>query len=117
MYKAIALLKSRSDLTRDEFIAYYETHHVPLIRSLLPEICEYRRNFIEAPVHLGPDCAQADYDVITELWFADRTAFESAMARHARPEVGGRIGADEENFLDRAKSRMYVVEERGGEAG
>jgi hypothetical protein len=26
-----------------------------------------------------------------------------------------RIGADEENFLDRSKVRMFVVEERGAE--
>lgn len=115
MYKSIALMKSKPGLTREQFIDYYENNHVPLIRSLLPEICGYRRNFIEEAVYVAPACAEPDYDVITELWYADRAAFESAMARHAQPEIGGRIGADEENFLDRSKVRMFVVEERGAE--
>ena len=50
--------------------------------------------------------------MITEIWFADRAAYEAAMARHAQPEVAAAIAADEENFLDRSKTRMFVVDER-----
>ena len=50
VYKSIALLKCKPELTREDFIAYYENNHVPLIRRLLPGICGYRRNFI------SPDC-------------------------------------------------------------
>ena len=56
--------------------------------------------------------AAPDFDVVTELWFADRAADEAMLAAHARPEVGGAIAADEENFLDRSKTRFFVVEER-----
>ncbi len=35
MIKAIALLKARPDLPRDEFMRYYETRHVPLARGIL----------------------------------------------------------------------------------
>lgn len=118
MYKSIALLKCKPGLTREQFVDYYENCHVPLVRSLLPEICGYRRNFIDPDgAFVGPACAERDYDVITEIWYADRAAYDSAMARHARPEIGGRISADEENFLDRSRIRMFVVEEHVSDFG
>ena len=113
MYKSIALLKRKPELSREDFIAYYENNHVPLIRRLLPGIRGYRRNFIEPEgAFVSADAAARDFDVITELWFADRAAYEAAMAHHERPEVAGAIAADEENFLDRSKTRMFVVDER-----
>jgi len=113
MYKSIALLKCKAGLSRGDFIAYYENNHVPLIRRLLPGICGYRRNFIEPEgAFVNAGAAVRDFDVITEIWFADRAAYDAAMARNARAEVGGAIAADEENFLDRSKTRMFVVDER-----
>jgi hypothetical protein len=34
------------------------------------------------------------------------------MAELAKPGVGARIVADEEKFLNRARTRAYVIEER-----
>ena len=113
VYKSIALLERKPELSREDFIAYYENNHVPLIRSLLPGICGYRRNFIEPEgAFVSAGAAARDFDVITELWFADRAAYDAAMTRHAQPQVAAAIAADEENFLDRAKTRMFVVDER-----
>lgn len=118
MYKSIALLKCKPGLTREQFIDYYENHHVPLIRSLLPEVCGYRRNFIRHDTAIGaPDAPVPAFDVITEIWYADQAAYESAMARHARPEIGSRINADEENFLDRSQTVMFVVDEHISDFG
>jgi hypothetical protein len=49
---------------------------------------------------------------MTELVFEDRNAFKAWMAQLAKPEVGARIVADEEKFLDRSRTRAYVIEER-----
>lgn len=118
MYKSIALLKCKPGLSREAFIDYYENHHVPLIRSLLPQICGYRRNFIRPDgAFISAGAAERDFDVITELWFPDQTAYEAAMALHARPEIGGRIASDEENFLDRSRTRMFIVEEHISDFG
>ena len=116
--KSIALLRRRADLSREAFIDYYETRHVPLIRSLLPGIVDYRRNFADFDgAYVNAGAAPFDFDVVTELWFADRAAYDQAMARVADPAIGARIAADEENFLDRSGTRMFLVEERVSPAG
>lgn len=114
MIKAIALLKARADLSREAFIEYYETRHVPLMRSILPETLEYRRNYIQLEgAFIYPGASAPDFDVITEMWYADRASYDRMMAIATRPEVAQRIAADEENFLDRSMTRMFLVDERG----
>ena len=113
MTKSIALLKRRADLSRDEFIDYYERNHAPLILSLLPGILDYRRNFADFEGAFAfPGAAPFDFDVVTEIWFADRAAYDAAMAVALGPETAARIAADEENFLDRSATRMFLVDER-----
>jgi len=110
--KSIALLRKRPDITREAFITYYETRHAPLIRSLLPGIVDYRRNYcvFEGAFH-NAGAAPFDFDVVTELWFADRAAYDLAIEISGKPEVARAIAEDEENFLDRSCTRMLVVEE------
>jgi hypothetical protein len=110
--KSIAPLRCRPDLTRAAFIDYYEQHHAPLILSLR-RIVDYRRNFaLFDAAFVSEGAAPFDFDVVTELWFADRAAYDRAMAVATQPDVAASIAADEENFLDRPGTRMFVVEER-----
>jgi len=113
MLKCIALLKRREGMSREAFIDYYETRHAPLIASLAPQILDYRRNFVAADGRFEFGTA-IDFDCVTELFFADRAAYELFAARCAEPEVAQRIADDEEHVFDRAASRMMIVEERGG---
>jgi uncharacterized protein (TIGR02118 family) len=116
--KAVALLRRRADLTREAFVDYYETRHVPLILSLMPGVLDYRRNFVDfAGAFVSPRAAPFDFDVVTELWFADRAAYDAAMAVATREDVAAQIAEDEANFLDRTGTRMFVVEERVSEVG
>jgi len=110
--KVIALLSCKKGLSKADFINYYETRHVPLIRSKFGNIAEYRRNFVDLNGAIIADTvAPPDFDVVTELWFKDRSGYEAMLAAHANPEVGQAIANDEENFLDRSKTRFFVVEE------
>ena len=111
--KSIALLRRRRDLTHEAFIDYYEHKHAPLIKSLLPGITEYRRNFATFEgAFISEGASPFDFDVVTELWFVDRAAYDDAMAIATREDVAARIAADEENFLDRGGTRMFLVDER-----
>lgn len=113
MIKTIAFLKRKAGLSREAFIRYYETRHAPLILSIAPQVCDYRRNFlIEAGAIVAPGAATPDFDVVTELWYPDEAAFAAAMAAFTDPVNAQRIAADEENVFDRAYTRFYTVEER-----
>ncbi|MDD3799891.1 MAG: EthD domain-containing protein [Novosphingobium sp.] len=112
MFKCIALLKKRADISREEFIDYYRNNHSVLIRSLLPGIVDYRSNFVDLEgAFMFPDASPIDFDVITEIWLEDRAAYDHFVARAAEPDVARRIAEDEENLFERGASRMMVVEE------
>ena len=111
MIKVIALLKARPGLSRADFITYYETRHAPLIRSLLPGIVSYRRNYVDRTGAFDSAVAPIDFDSVTEMRFASRAAYDRFLARAAEPEVAWAIAADEEQVFDRAATRMFVVDE------
>lgn len=113
MIKTIAFLKRKAGLSREQFIRHYEAVHAPLILSVAPQVCEYRRNFLlpEGAI-IAPGAAAVDFDVVTELWYPDRESFEAAMAAFTSTANAARIAADEEQLFDRAYTRFYVVEER-----
>ena len=59
------------------------------------------------------DDGSINFDVVTELVFADRGAYQAWMAAVFKPGVAEQIVADEERFLDRSRTRAFVVEEFG----
>ncbi|MBS0366492.1 MAG: EthD domain-containing protein [Proteobacteria bacterium] len=112
MIKTIAFLKRRADMSRARFIHHYESVHAPLILSIAPQVCEYRRNFIvDEGAISAPGLPALDFDVVTELWYPDRAAYEAALACFTEPGNAARIAADEELLFDRSRTRFYVVEE------
>ena len=114
MIKNIALLKRKEGMSREDFIAYYENKHVPLILSLLPGIAKYVRNFLsdDGKRYMFPNASPIDFDVVIEIWIKDQQAYERFTAEAAKPDVMAAIMADEAHFLDSSRSRMFVVEER-----
>lgn len=115
--KAIALLRRRADMSAAAFVEYYETKHAPLIMSLLPGIVDYRRNYADFGGAFAMEGASPfDFDVVTEIWFATRAAYDAAMVVAGHAEIWERIALDEANFLDRSGTRMFLVEEHASPA-
>ncbi len=113
MIKLIGLLKKRPDLSRQQFIDYYEHHHAPLASSLLPMGHDYRRSYTKKMRVNGKEVDDAfEYDVVSELWFESEEAYGAFAAAMQNPEVFRQIVEDEERFLDRASSRILMVDER-----
>ena len=111
MFKVFGFLTKKDGLRTQEFIDYYESKHVPLICSLAPVPTVYKRRYLVGE-RLTAEGGEVDFDVMTELVFADRRGFDIWMAELAKPGVGARIVEDEEKFLNRARTRAYVIEER-----
>jgi hypothetical protein len=109
-------IKRKRGITHREFIDYYENIHAPLLRSLLPPMQVYRRNYLTfddpmfAVDNRGGDDQDLDFDVITEVIFSTRQEAEALMAAVARPDIFAKIKADEGHFVEPGRAKCFVVE-------
>jgi len=110
MVKMVFMLRRRPGMSRADFIEYYESHHARLGEKYVPNAVRYVRRFLE-PVP-GPWSKPADdFDVITELWFANQQEADRAMTHLSEPKIHDEIAADEERLFDRARSQVYLITE------
>lgn len=110
MVKMVFMLKRRPGMSRADFIQYYESHHARLGEKYVPNAVRYVRRFLE-PVP-GPWSKPADeFDVMTELWFANKQEADRAMAHLSEPKIHDEIAADEERLFDRSRSQVYLITE------
>ena len=110
MLKLRILCRRRSDMTHEQFVAYWRDIHAPLNTSL-PDAKRYVRHYIQcfitgdrpAGLNLG------DTDGIVELWFDNRDGFNAFVNSPSYLNV---IKLDEERFHDPKKSEYFFSEER-----
>jgi uncharacterized protein (TIGR02118 family) len=107
MLKVFAYLTKRGDLETQAFIDHYENNHVPLVLSLASAPTVYKRNYLVRGDEFNREDDGIDFDVITELVFPDRAAFVNWIEDLSVEE----IVTDEERFLDRSRTRAYVIDE------
>ena len=108
MLKLIAFITAKPELSREAFIDYYENHHVPLVRRLLPSVGQYRRSYVQDGL-IPAGTAAPDYDVMTELLFDDQAALDAFWKTISEPDVLAAIREDEASFLLSDRTRMVGV--------
>lgn len=120
-YTVLAFIPRAPSLSHAAFKEYYETNHVPLVTSLIEapyQPLSYKRRYVRQPEYAKTEATAApdlDFDVITELTFADEDGFQKCMANLRRNEETWRaVREDEDRFLVREKMRVVVVEEEEG---
>jgi hypothetical protein len=111
MLKVMAFLTKKQDLETRAFIDYYENNHVPFICGLAPAPVVYKRSYLVRGDEINMEDSAIDFDVVTEMVFPDRAAFLAWSAQIFKPGSGEQVIADEQRFLDRPRTRAYVVEE------
>ena len=117
MVKIIMLIKKHPDLSREEFMDYYDNKHVPLMHKLLSRgAAIHRRNFV---IPHAQDIGAADnidtsneneYDVICEVFYEDRETAESVMRDFEDPEIRRLCEEDEAKFQLRGSIKRYIVD-------
>ena len=112
MLKILAFLTKKEGIETQAFIDHYEENHVPLIRSLAPTPIVYKRNFLVRGDAINKEAQDINFDVVTELVFPDRAAYLAWTAQLSLPGSGEQVVGDEMKFLNRSRTRAYVVEER-----
>ena len=111
MKKTIVLLTRKPGTTLEQFRHHYETAHAPGAIERIPALAraDYRRNFIESsPSDTLP---RPDFDVITEITFADDADYEAFSRSLEDPAIQAWIAQDEARFSDPALARSYTVTE------
>ena len=109
MIKTIMLLKRRPGMSVEAFRAYYESKHRVIGEKYLKgRAKKYQRRFLAAP----PDPVtghrpETEYDVLLEVWYSDRDAYETTMAELTKPEARLEIEEDESHLFD--AQRMYFL--------
>jgi hypothetical protein len=112
MFKVMILLKRRPGLSMEEFIDYYENHHAPLGVRFAPNMIHYSRHYLRPVADvLEGAVREPEYDVITEVHFESREAFEENGELMQDPEALAALIADEERLFDRDKKSRVIVED------
>lgn len=111
MIKHFFLISKKPEVSAEEFRAYYEAHHVPLIKRLLPMLAYYQRHYLDRS-ESRIDVAQTDpgFDVITEIHFATQADYDAFLATVSDPAVLAEIRADEANFLISDSTRSLRID-------
>lgn len=109
MRKLSIFLTRRDDLTHDEFTDYWTQKHTPLLASLPPGAVQVHRYVQLLPTQDAiPGVTTADYDGVAELWV---DSMDQAASWFTSDTYKTDIATDEENFLDRSKTRfLYSIE-------
>ena len=115
MLKMVTLIPRKPGMSREEFIEYYESKHVPLSASLFPQVVRCVRNYpcTENFHYVGSSVSPTvPFDAVTEHWFADQAAYDEMMAQFASdPDKFRLLSEDEGRFCDKERMIMFMVEE------
>ena len=106
VYKILLFLKRRPGMSVEAFREYYESTHVKLCEKYAVGALRYVRRFLD-PV--GGE--EMPFDVITEVWLADKAVFDAVCEFTAKNEPPPEVLEDELRLFDRSKSRTATVVE------
>ncbi|KAI6092270.1 hypothetical protein F4821DRAFT_159952 [Hypoxylon rubiginosum] len=137
-YVVVALLRRKEGLSPSQFRTYYDTVHLPLLKSLVGSTAPliHTRHYVshEAATALGSSESIAtlgsmaasgkefhptimyqgspsdvSFDSLTVMTWADKESWESFLKIFQSKVVAEKIDEDEENFLDRARKVVFSV--------
>jgi hypothetical protein len=116
IYKVLIMLKRRPGMSVAEFRDYYENHHRPLAgKYAVPGMCRYVRRYLDPLPHLDTkEVTEPEFDVITELWFDRKDAFDGIVWMVSEGQLPADVLEDEHKVFDRARTRYVLVTECEG---
>ena len=113
MLKLTFLMKRKSGLSFAEFRDYYENHHAPMAAALCPNLVRYTRTYVTECIALSrrAPSSNVDFDCITECWYDVEGGWEERSKDLLPPDIFRQMAGDEENFLDRAATKLLITEQ------
>lgn len=96
------------------FRDHYEQRHRRIGEKYLRgRATRYVRRYVEKLPGMGDPA----HDVVMEIWFPDREAFDATFRLLAEPDAAQEIAEDEERLFDRAATVSFSVVEFESEMG
>lgn len=117
--KMIGLLKRRPGMSPEAFREYYESTHRRIGEKYLRGFAgRYMRRYLTPfPNPLTGALDEGEFDVVLEIWYPDRAAFDAANAQFAVADIAREIAEDEERLFDRGRMRFFFVDEAVSDLG
>lgn len=117
MIKLVYCLHRKANLSFEEFSHYWRHEHAPLVKRHAPllGIVRYVQSHVTSPevneaLKDGRDLLEP-YDGIAEIYFKDLESMEKAHMSAASEAAQQELTEDEDKFLDRSRSCLFVTEE------
>jgi uncharacterized protein (TIGR02118 family) len=118
MVKIVFSLRRKSDLTRDEFQAYWRDQHAPLVSRHADalRIRRYVQTHARASeVGAAQSAARGSepdvYDGQAELWWDSLDDILAAVSTPAGQQAAAELLEDERRFIDLERSPLWIGEE------
>ncbi|MEM9282337.1 MAG: EthD domain-containing protein [Verrucomicrobiota bacterium] len=117
MIKLVMCLCRRSDMSREEFQAYWLNQHGPFFQEKSPTMRAKKyvqSHTISSPLNDGFKVSRGlidEYDGVAEVWFESEEDLVEAMGTTEAQQLGLELLEDEENFIDHSKSAAFIVKE------
>jgi hypothetical protein len=124
-YTVMMLVTRKADLSLDQFKDHYENKHVPLILDCLKgvEPLSHMRYYLQRndaakgdgdvapPLVFAGDASTIDYDCLTKIEFRDEEHFQQFNHEFMNSPRLAEVEADQKEFTDGIKFRVFAVEE------
>lgn len=120
MVKIVFCLRRRPHLSREEFQAYWSTHHAPLVAERARRLGI--RRYVQSHTISDPKLngladqrgtQELPYDGVAELWFDSAAILYSrADLPEAIVQAGLDLLDDERQFIDLERSPIFVAQEQ-----
>jgi len=122
MLKQICFFRKRPDMTREQFMDYYENQHTQLAKKIgkpgIPNALRYVRRYL-TPVKnpVTGEIHDPGYDCIMEIWWKSREDFENSQRLISDPKRLPHTLEDEKKLFASHANPICLVEEHDSPVG
>ncbi|MEM9633154.1 MAG: EthD domain-containing protein [Pseudomonadota bacterium] len=118
MIKLVMCLTRRADLSREEFLDYWQNSHGPFFmeNAVTMRAKRYLQDqTLNSPMNDAFRQSRnmmTEFDGVAEVWFESEEDLMEAMSTEEGQELATALLKDESNFIDHEKSCAFLVREQ-----
>lgn len=117
MIKFIMCCTRNHEMTREQFLKYWQHSHAPLFNSFAESYGTKKYiqcHTIDTPLNQGireSRGMQQEFDGVAEVWFESEHALIEAMSSPEGQKISAILKDDESTFIDHSKSTAFIARE------